>query len=160
MLNHNSENYFSCHQSIVDQIINANDLISIYGKWPSFESAEIVSINMNRGNILECIHKNDWTKKYEPSLEVGFILLPPEGDEVSALNQRIVSYIIFDEIDDITLTGFNHQNPINGLGIRLINSDRLKKELFCVNWGGAALSHDVLLTCGKVVIKTACYLRD
>lgn len=153
-----SERY-SFDKDILSSINGAEKLVSIYGNWPSFDSAEILNLKMERGNILECIRANNWDNQIDVSMEVNFYLFDANyADNDPRRNPRTVT-ILFNGIDDISLNGFNYQNPICGLGIHHEISLRLQKKLFRVCWGGSALNHDVSLLCEDIFIKDVGYIN-
>lgn len=147
-----SDKYFF-DQNTLNSINGAEKLLSIYGVWPSFDSAEILSLQMGRGNTLECIRTNNWNNQVNVFMEVHFNLFDMRyADNDPQRNPRAVT-ILFNGIDEISLDGFNYQNPICGLGIHYEISSRLQKKLFRVSWGGSALLHNVSFLCEDIFIK-------
>lgn len=84
-------------------------VVNAFGYWPRFHDSEIRSYSLARdtllfGEIAEvrlelCIHAFEWTDRTPP-----------------AFNHQLVR-LLFRDVDDVSLDGFNHQNAILELKI-------------------------------------------
>ena len=95
------------------EIENKEILENIYGSWPSFHDSEILNINLYRGEVAGQFC----------SLVVSFYLYETkainEGTaqyEIISTNQN-VAIIEFQNIENLNLEGFNHQNVIEALNM-------------------------------------------
>jgi hypothetical protein len=99
-------------QSALDRIIGAEKLISVFGCWPSFHDAEVIRMKLDRrshgdrlGPSLETqVHTFEMTKDVDES-----------GHYV--LRDHILVHLRFQDVLDMYLEGFNHQNVLFGLEI-------------------------------------------
>jgi immunity protein 50 of polymorphic toxin system len=84
-------------------IVGARELHEWFGYWPTFHDAEILSLHLNRhGTSSLLIHTWEMTKKVD---ERGFYVL----------EKHIVVEFVLDDISELELGGFSHQNVISGL---------------------------------------------
>ena len=139
------DNSYNDNPTVINKIKGSAKLIALYGFWPSFDSAEVISMNFSRGNTLDCIEKNDWNNKTGVRLEVEMVLSETPLDSLRKINCNI--QFCFDDIADFAMEGFNYQNPLRSLGVREMYISRLKDNYFRVDWGGAAIRHDVSVVC-------------
>jgi hypothetical protein len=51
-----------------NRIRDANKLIDVYGEWPTFSDAEIISVALERGNHLAIVATDDWASRVAPSM--------------------------------------------------------------------------------------------
>ena len=97
--------------------INGVELVtSVFGSWPSFHDAEVVSLRVERTStyqwgprLLADVHVFEMTSEVDSR---GYYVLR---------NHTLVSFQ-FDGVQDLELTGFNNQNAISELGIRGIST--------------------------------------
>lgn len=89
-------------------------LTNIFGYWPSFHDAEIIELNLWRGDV-----EPDEGRYVLPVLSAKIRLweLTQETDAAGMLKLRheTVATLQFHDVDDIEITGFNHQNAVFGL---------------------------------------------
>lgn len=111
---------------IADKIKNSGLLTEIFGRWPSFHDAEVISIELFR----------DPKSTNEPSLRAKIYVfeatseLDDRGFYVLK-NHELVTFL-FSGIDENSVAGFNQQNVLGDLSIEDISSrqlDRLKFEV-------------------------------
>lgn len=82
-------------------VTNADQLVSVFGKWPSFHDAEVQKVRLDRnGTCLEIVVFVFTTNRETD--ESGYFI---------RLNQSLLT-IRFGEIEDMELDGFNHQNVL------------------------------------------------
>jgi len=77
-----------------------------FGYWPDFHDAEIVSLHLNR--------------RGESSLRIHTWETTREVDEKGCYAQakHVVVEFILENVSDLSLNGFNHQNVVFGLAIQ------------------------------------------
>ena len=85
-------------------------MIEAFGYWPRFHDAEVRSLKLDRNRTLPGAGAN-------PCAEL--ILHAVEWTEATtsapaSFNHHLVHFE-FEEIDDVQLSGFNHQNALHGL---------------------------------------------
>lgn len=94
--------------NIQAQVENAGALTAVFGEWPSFHDAEVVSMRLERGPdkpYLEAdIHVFRMTKEVD---DRGFYVLTNH----TLVTMRFVGIVLYE------LKWFNHQNAIDGLEI-------------------------------------------
>jgi len=96
--------------SEIKEIPGAAELYDWFGYWPDFHDAEIISLHLNRkGTSSLCVHAWDTTKEVDE-----------KGHYVMA--KHIVVEFIFENVSDLALNDFSHQNVIFGLDIEKIDS--------------------------------------
>jgi hypothetical protein len=91
-------------------IANHEKVVEAFGYWPLFHDAEVRSLKLDRNRTLfdatanPCvelvIHALEWTEA--------------KGSAPASFNHHLVHFE-FEEIDDVQLIGFNHQNALHGL---------------------------------------------
>jgi hypothetical protein len=143
----------STSPEVVAAIQGGHLLLERFGDWPKFEDFEIISLELDRGNLMKIFETNLWSDKIMPSLTVifhGFDIHHSADD----LNRKptLLKMRFHGPFERFALDGFNHQNPICGLEIVFEYSDHLKRNLFAVDWGGTALHHDTSFTCERVEV--------
>jgi hypothetical protein len=127
-------------------IENAEVLTSIFGYWPSFHDAEVLTMHLDRdgedGPILEAdIHVYHATDRVD---ERGFYVLTKH----TRVTFRFTNVLLRD------LRYFNHQNSLSGLGFYHVdptsNDGRAIGASFGANYGVQA---DLL--CSRAIVKSA-----
>lgn len=91
---------------IETNISGAVHVIDWFGFWPSFHDAEIVEIRLNR--------------KGQSSLKLHVFQMTPEVDERGffVLDKHAIVTLLLQDVLDLELIGFSHQNVIFGLEIK------------------------------------------
>ena len=146
------DNSYCNRDEVISSIEGSEKLLSLYGSWPTFTDAEIVEINLSRGNFLEHMRRKDWEGYLGVALDIKIFVFNEMFSENDCKRNPAIVSIRFNKIQDICLEGFNYQNPICALGIHKEYSEDLKMNMFRVSWGGAALQHDVCLTCEEIIV--------
>jgi hypothetical protein len=91
--------------SDLSEIAGAQELHDWFGYWPTFHDAEIVSLHLNRRSPSSMlIHTWEMTNKVD---ERGFYVM----------EKHAVVEFIFEDISELELGGFSHQNVIFGLNL-------------------------------------------
>jgi hypothetical protein len=136
----------------IAEIEGANLLIERFGEWPTFEDAEVLSLNLDRGNHWWVIQSGEWSQRIPPSLIATFYVF--DGRYAPEAPERKPTKVViqFNEFEIFEIDGFNHQNPIVGLGINFEFSKNMNKNLFSVNWGGTGIKHEVSFSCGHIKV--------
>ena len=88
-------------------VANTAKVISIYGGWPTFHDAEVLSLSLDRGDL----------PKIEPSMVVRVWTFKVHRDQIDSNGYyRRTDYSIvtlrFNRPDDLSIEGFNHQNVL------------------------------------------------
>lgn len=92
----------------LNAIAGARELHDWFGYWPSFHDAEIISLHLNRrGSSSLLLHTWEMTKEVN---EKGFY----------ELAKHVVVEIVMEDVFDLSLQGFSHQNVIFELGFEKI----------------------------------------
>lgn len=120
-------------------IQDAQKLTSIFGNWPSFHDAEILSLLLDRGAD-------------HPFCEIKIHVFRVTNDVDASghyvLRDHTVAKIRFNDIRDLETTEFNHQNVIDGMVISLNDHG------FAVSWNGSNGS-DARFVCKSIRVLDA-----
>jgi len=108
--------YSSSVANIETHIEGSEKLICIFGRWPSFHDAEVVDLNLWRGDSM--------TDRSHPRFPVltAKIHLWELTDEIDArgyyvLRNHTLATLRFHDVLDLKIAGFSNQNVIFGLAI-------------------------------------------
>ena len=129
-------------------------LVDRFGEWPSFEDAEVLSLSLDRGNHEWVVRTGKWAERIPPCLTATFYVFDSRFADDDPMRKPSRVIIKFCEFEEFEVDGFNHQNPILGIGIRLVHSAARRQQLFLVDWGGTGLTHEVRFTCESVRIES------
>lgn len=113
-------------------------LVSHLGYWPTFEDFEVISMNLERA---------PWTEAASRDLRATFSGFDINKSQTDPERKPSLIEIQFEEISNLQISGFNHQNPITGLTINQQGDGE-----FEIRWGGSALKHDVSFTCKQISV--------
>ena len=92
------------------EVQGAADLHEWFGYWPSFHDAEIIGLHLNReGSSSLRVHTWEMTKELDAK---GYYVLA----------KHVIVEFLLEEITDLSLNGFGHQNVIFGLGVQKTGS--------------------------------------
>jgi len=112
-------------------IKNSNLLTQVFGRWPSFHDAEVISMELFRNaggvsqpNLRSKIHVFEMTSEIDAQ---GFYVLK---------NNVLVTFL-FGGIDESFVNGFNQQNVLWGLSIADISPRQLERLQFEVNFASS-----------------------
>ena len=112
---------------IVSRIVGAEKLMKVFGYWPSFHDAEVISFKLERSNDEESplptitLVLEAWELTSEVNAQ-GFLVC----------NKHTHVTMKFTAADEIDLAGFNHQNAIFGLRLELKPDEAQMDEVFIV----------------------------
>jgi hypothetical protein len=111
-----------------EHVVGYEKVTAIMGHWPSFHDAEVISITLGRafpfisGSTLGRLKVV--VREYEPA-KVGTV------DFHMAFKRGAVVDFIFEDVGDVLLEDFNHQNVVNSISVvpADITGKRLKVEI-------------------------------
>jgi hypothetical protein len=110
----------------VDRIAGAEQLVALFGYWPSFHDAEVLWLRLDRR-----AHGDGY---YGPTLEAlihTFEITSQVGaDGCYVLRHRVLVHLRFREVVELRLEGFNHQNALMGLAL----TDLRERQMERVRW--------------------------
>jgi hypothetical protein len=90
---------------IIALVPGAQELVQLFGYWPSFHDAEVVSVELNRMDLSRIkVHS------FETSDVVHTL-----GHYIT--NKHTIVSFLLEDISGLHLDGFNDQNVISGLGL-------------------------------------------
>lgn len=146
---------FFTRPDAVKAIDNANLLADWFGRWLSFEDAEVTSMVFDRGSRTESA--DAIADPEPPSLTAIFLVVDTALalDDPRSMPARVS--LKFGDILGLQMSGFGWQNPILGLWISVIRSDELMGRQLSVKWGGAAgTGHEVAFRCSTCSVLAVC----
>jgi hypothetical protein len=85
-------------------VANASALTAHYGRWPSFHDAEVLNLQLNRGEGGQ-----------PPSLTLTCLLV----DRPAIQGAPLLVTMSFHQVDELELSGFNEQNALFDLTLTL-----------------------------------------
>ncbi len=113
------------------------------GHWPDFHDFEVISIWLDRSPCQEGI---------DCDLRAVFYIYNNQHEPASPERRPAHAEILFHDIDELQISGFNHQNPIIGLGLKLNFCEQLQRNRLRVEWGGTGLPHEVQFRCDSLTV--------
>jgi Immunity protein 50 len=126
---------------ILELISGRELLIQHLGHWPTFHDFEVISLTLERAVVSAA------TRDLRATFFVFDLGKSPDDPE----RKQGTAEFLFENIDQVRIDGFNHQNPIMGLSI--VSAELLgEARRFRVQWGGACIQHDVSFTCGRIAV--------
>jgi hypothetical protein len=137
--------------NIADEIKQSNLLVDIFGRWPSFHDAEVISIELFR----------DPSKVSEPNLraKIHVFEMTPEVDDRGfyVLKNHVLVTFLFRGIDENTVKEFNQQNVLWELAIVDISSRQLERLRFEIHFA-SSFGVEAEFKCRSVEVETvACF---
>jgi Immunity protein 50 len=127
---------------IVALIIDAHSLTSIYGRWPTFQGAEVYSLMLDRSLGSPLVRRR---------LTVVF-LLAGECDDIGFANQRALARIHFDDVQSLDLSGFAGHETIDGLHIEVACGVGGLATRLQVSWHGPSTRDNVSFVCERIEV--------
>lgn len=98
--------------NIPTYINNHEAVVSIYGRWPMFHDGEIMSLLMDRTRILFGDVANATVEIVIHCFEMAEAL--EENECPRSVSHNLVHFA-FDQVEEVVLNQFNHQNALMGL---------------------------------------------
>jgi hypothetical protein len=121
-------------EEIIIQIPGAKSLVDIFGEWPSFHDAEVLSLTLNRtgASVME-VHTFRMTKEVDAT-----------GHYIC--DRHIIVTFELGEILEMNVDGFNNQNVVSGLDIEK-REDGMELILHpCYGLSGTILTDSIAIT--------------
>jgi hypothetical protein len=137
---------------VISKIVGHGMLTRRFGGWPTFEGAELLSLQLDRGNHWWVQKTGNWSKRIAPYLIATFYVFDNRFGEDSPDRNPSRVGLRFEEFEELEIDGFNHHNPIVGMGVSLKYSSISKKKMFRVDWGGPAMKHEASFLCAGVEV--------
>ena len=95
----------------VARIENSEAITSVFGYWPSFHDAEVLELVIcrdgsgpGRASVVARVHVFEMTSQVKPD---GHYLC----------HKHSIVSLVFEDVDELVMEGFNHQNALAGLRI-------------------------------------------
>jgi immunity protein 50 of polymorphic toxin system len=118
--------------SIMHGVVGAEKLVGLFGCWPSFHDAQVISILLERsgedGNCRPTLVAT--VRAFEISDEVA-------ADGTLRLAHECIVVLKFQEVVELALSDFNRQNVLSGLHIVNIRERQLERQHFEVSFSGS-----------------------
>ncbi|GAB3357607.1 Imm50 family immunity protein [Lysobacter tyrosinilyticus] len=125
----------------IDRIENSEAVTSLFGYWPSFHDAEVLEISIRRfsepgsGPSLSAdVHVFETTNQVD-------------SDGYYVHHKHSIVTLLFRELDELALDGFNHQNALSELGIAETEPGGMLRVNF-----GSAYGLESELTCRAIKV--------
>jgi hypothetical protein len=135
---------------VMDRIRDADRLGAIYGSWPDFADAEILTVALDRGNHMEVVTTGDWSCRVAPSLTVKLVAFDALAGEPGNRSHRMIT-LRFNGIGEFYMENFGYQNPVIGIGLspdpQTGEPSRLRVE-----WGGTVMGYETEFTCESLEV--------
>ena len=136
-------------KNIETAIEGSEKLISIFGRWPSFHDAEIIELQLWRGDV---------NPDKEPVLTLKMhcfeITKEVNAEGYFVRRNHTLSTFKFHNVDDLKMQGFNHQNAIFGLSIDRLERSQAPSPYFTVELE-PAYGIEASFTCLRVEVSEA-----
>ena len=84
------------------------------------------------------------------SLRAVFLTFDIHQAPNSPMRKQAHAEILFSNVGRLSVTEWQHQNPIQGLSITRRRDEELNADLFLVRWGG--LGHEVSFDCDRITV--------
>lgn len=97
----------------------SNLLTTIFGGWPSFHDAEVITIDLWRGDI--CPERESWVG---PVLTARILVLEATQLGAQHAGNDILVTLRFHGVKDLRILNLNHENSIIDLSLTPGSSDR------------------------------------
>src|SRR5262245_40378548 len=129
------------NEVLVD-IVDRELLIDHLGCWPTFHDFEVVSIVLERA---------PWPTTATRDMRATFYVFDLAKQHEDPERKQGLAELLFKDIDDLRLEGFNHQNPIMGLSI-VRDPSGYSRRRFRVECGGTCMPHEVSFSCSHISV--------
>ena len=115
-----------------DLIVGAQKLVEVFGSWPSFHDAEVLWVRLERKSHGE---------GHRPTLEVLVhtfeMTNEVDSDGYYVLRDHVLVHLLFLDLVELRLDGFNHQNALMGLTLTDLPDRQLERIRFEVRFDSA-----------------------
>lgn len=126
---------------VIASISGRELLIEHLGYWPTFHDFEVVAITLERALL----------KATACDLRATFLVFDTQKTPDDSQRKQGTAEFLFEDVDDLQIDGFNHQNPIMGLSIIPAEPSGFQRR-FQVKWGGTGMRHEVSFICGRISV--------
>ena len=117
----------------VEYIAGAEQLVAVFGYWPSFHDAEVLWLRLDRrasgdgcyGPTLEAL-----VHAFEMTSEVG-------ADGHYVLRHHVLVHLRFLDVVELRLDGFNYQNALMGLTLTDLRDRQMERVRWAVRFDSA-----------------------
>jgi hypothetical protein len=117
----------------VDRIPGAEQLVAVFGYWPSFHDAEVLWLRLDRratiegyfGPTLEAL-----VHAFEMTNEVG-------ADGSYVLRHHVLVHLRFSDVVELQLEEFNYQNAFMGLTLTDLRDRQMERVRWAVRFDSA-----------------------
>jgi hypothetical protein len=117
----------------VPSIAGAEQLVAVFGYWPSFHDAEVLWLWLDRrahgdgcyGPTLEAL-----VRAFEMTSEVG-------ADGYYVLRHHVLVHLRFLDVVELRLDGFNYQNALMGLTFADLRDRQMERVRWAVRFDSA-----------------------
>jgi hypothetical protein len=116
-------------------------LIQHLGHWPTFHDFEVLSLLLERALVSAAV--ND--------LRAVFLVFDLHKAPDDPERKQGSAELLFENVADLQINGFNHQNPIMGLCIEGPEPSANERR-FRVEWGGTCMQHEVSFSCDRISV--------
>jgi hypothetical protein len=137
----------------LSRIGNASALVQHFGHWPSFEDAELISLEFRRGNHMEASSTGDWDGRTPEALTATFYVFAAQADPESEERRPAHALLAFSDLRAVNIEGLNYQNPIQGLGVHVEQVAGFRSPFLRIDWGGTGFHHEVSILCGSMSVR-------
>jgi hypothetical protein len=96
---------------LLAEVSNAGMVIDRFGQWPTFHDSEVISIQLNRAGPFLILELYAFQTTSEKDLRGNF----------RRKNECQIVFL-FDDIEELSLAAFNHQNVLAGLHLSRRNN--------------------------------------
>jgi hypothetical protein len=121
----------------MEEIVGADQLIAVFGYWPSFHDAEVLWIRLERST-----HAENYGPTFEALVHAFEITSEIDPAGYFVLRHHTLVHLRFENVVNLLLEGFNDQNALMGLGIKDIRQRQMERIWWEVTfdpaWGVAA----------------------
>ena len=115
---------------IESKIQNSHLLTDIFGRWPSFHDAEVLSITLDRGE------KNNFEPSLTAAIYVFEMTSQVDNEGRYVLRNHTLVRFRFYKIVNLSLTDFNQQNVLQHLDIEHLSDRERDKVKFKITFSG------------------------
>ena len=112
-----------------ETIENHQSVLAAFGRWPSFHDGEVHRIVLDRSRHLA-------DDAFRPCIELyirGWVMIPDVTDTVHYKQEYdSVVHFLFEQVTELELDGFNHQNVLSSLDFAISMDDESKLPILSV----------------------------
>lgn len=117
----------------IGSVLGAEQLVAVFGYWPSFHDAELLWLRLDRQSNIE-----DY---YGPTLETlvhAFERTSDVGaDGCYVLRHHVLVHLRFSDVVELQLEGFNHQNALTELSLTDLRDRHMEQVKWSVRFESA-----------------------